>query len=201
MEERDIYLDDIEVIKNSDGTYTACDKYTGEILDKNDSRLDIAIENQKKVDSLNKAKKKGISKVQGKVDINETHHTDWKAKNYFIKIYRTEMREYKKRTKLSTNASIILFYLQDYIEFGTNKISKEKDIGFSNSDISELTGISIRSVGGALKELEDKAFIIRKGSTHNREIYMNPFLICAGNVIDKGIVEQFKKIYTPLTPY
>lgn len=201
MKERNVFLDDIEVFRQPDGTYIAVEKENGEILDKDDPRLDIAIENQKKIDELNKAKKKGIGKVQGKIDLSETHFTSWKKKSYFIKSYRTEMREYKKTIKLSANAGTVLFYLQDYIEFGSNKIVKEKGVGFSNLDISNLTGLSARAVGRSLKELEENSFIIRDGNTHDRIIYFNPFLMCAGNVVEIDVVERFKEIYNPLTPY
>lgn len=200
MREKDICLDDIEVIRNLDNTYTVCHESTGEILDKTDERMDLAIKNQKKIDRLNKAKKKGIRKAQGKIDLSETHHLDWKKKSHFIKIYRTEMREYKKQVKLSPNASILLLYLQDYIEYGSNKVLNTNLENFSNSDISNLTGIGVRTIGNALKELEDMLFIKRLGNSHQREIFVNPYLYCSGNIVLKETAKLFDN-YKPITPY
>lgn len=200
MEERKL-LDCIEIKREGENTYEAYDLDTGEILNKNDPRLDLAIDEYEKLIETNKANKKAVKKVQGKIDLSENHHLDWKKKSYFIKTYRTEMREYKKQMKLSSNASLVLFHLQDYIEFGTNRVIRDKGLGFNNSEIAEITGVSVRSINTALKELEEKVFIIRKGNTHSREIYINPFLMCAGNVIEKDVVNQFKEVYTPLTSY
>lgn len=198
--EKDITLDDIVVRRSSDGTYNICLLETGEVLDKDDKRLNLLLDNQRQLDSINKAKKKGIRKLQGVEDITETHFVNWKNKSNFIKIYRTEMREYKKKVRLSANAGLILFYIQEYIQFGTNKIIKEDGGNFSNSDISELTGISLSSITRALKELEDKILIKRIGNSHKREIYINPYLMCSGNIIEKSTIEMFKN-YGRLTPY
>lgn len=197
MEERNIYLDDIEVIRNPDDTYIVCDKNTGEILDKNDSRLDIAVKNQKRIDNKNKAKKKGISKLQGKEDLSETHYTKWKSKSHFIKIYRTEMREYLKVVKLSPNAGLLLLHIQPYIEFKSNRICNKSGENLSNEDIEALTGLTKKRLNSALKELEDNLFIIRVGKSQQRIIYFNPYLLCAGNVVSKEVVDLFKS-YKPI---
>ena len=199
MEER-ISLDELDVVKTGKNTYEVFDLTTGEILHSNDAKLDIAIDIQNKIDSNNKAKKKNIRKFQGKIDLSETHHLNWKKKSHFIKIYRTEMREYKKITRLSANSGLVLFYLQDYTEYGTNKVVKSKGGNFSNLDISHLTGLGIRVIGSSLKELEEKLFIKRIGSSHQREIYINPYLMCPGNEVEKTTAELFDN-YKPITPY
>lgn len=199
MVERDL-LDKLEIKKTGKNTYEVRDLETGEILGKDNPRLDLAIDEYEKIIKFNKANKKAVKKVQGKVDLSETHHLDWKKKSHFIKIYRTEIREYKKQVRLSENASAILFYLQDYIEYKTNKVLNSNGEGFSNSDIHELTGVSERSIGRSLKELEDKWFIKRLGRTNQREIYVNPYLYCAGNIVSKDTIKLFSG-YSSNTQY
>lgn len=197
MKERDICLDDIDVIRNSDGTYMACDNDTGEILDSNNKILDTAISNQEKIERKNKAKKKGIRKLQGKEDLSETHHTDWKHKSHFIKIYRTEMREYLKAIKLSPNAGLLLLYIQPYIEFKSNKVCNKSGDSLTNDYLEDITGFTKKRLSSALKELEDNLFIVRVGKSQQRIIYFNPYLLCPGNVVSKEVANLFTN-YKPI---
>lgn len=200
MEERNI-LDDLEIKRTGKNTYEAHDKETGEILDKNDPRLDLAIKEYEKLIEINKVNKKAVKKVQGKIDLSETHHLGWKKKSHFIKIYRTEMREYKKEVKLSPSSGLLLFYLQDYIQYSTNKITKPNGVNLSNADIENLTGLSTKTVSNSLKELDDKLFIKRVGIGSAREIYFNPYLACSGNEIEDRTIDILFKDYKPLTAY
>ncbi len=192
MKEVNFSLDDIEVRKIDKNTYEAYNLNTGEILDGTDTRISIAIENQKKKDQINKVKKKGLNKVQGKVDFSEIYSFNWKTKSHFIKLYRKDSREFKQNNKLSTNAGLILLYLQDYIEYGTNKVAKPNGESFTNKEIEELVSLSSNTVTNALKELEDKNYIKRMGNKRAREIYFNPILASAGNEIEKITLKMFE---------
>ncbi len=200
MEERNL-LDYIEIKKTGKNTYEAHDIETGEILDKNDTRLDLAIDEYEKLIKINKANKKAMKKVQGKIDLSETHYLNWKKKSNFIKIYRTEMREYKKQVKLSPSSGLLLLYLQDYIQYGTNKITNPNGLNLSNADIEGLTGLSTKTVSSSLKELDNKLFIKRVGIGSAREIYFNPYLACPGNEVRIETVDILFKDYKPITSY
>lgn len=195
MKKNTLSLDNIDIIKKSDNTYTIYEKSTGEIIDPNDARLDYIIKDGKKQNNLNKAKIKAINKSRGIIDITETHYINWKKQSNFIKVYRTEMREYKSKIKLSPSAGLLIFYLQDYIEYGTNKIIKSNGLNLSNSDIKKLTGLSTRTISSSLKELEDKLFIKRVGIGSARKIYFNPHLACSGNEIEKNTPDILFKDY------
>ena len=132
-------------------------------------------------------------------EIEKNQH-NWKNDSWFIKIYRTEMREYKKNVKLSPSAALLLFYLQDYIEYKTNRIANKNGKTFTNKDLSQLVDISKNPIIDALNELEEKHFIKRVGKRRAREIYFNPYLVCAGNEISKDTLNMFKS-YVSLTPY
>ena len=200
MEERDL-LDRLDIKKIGENTYEVRDLETGEILDKNDPRLDLVIDEYEKIIEINEANKKAVKKAQGKVDLSETHYTAWKKKSHFIKIYRTEMREYKRQVKLSPSSGLILLYLQDYIEYGTNKIAKANGVNLNNSDIERLTGLSTKTISSSLKELEEKLFIKRIGVGSAREIYFNPHLACPGNEVEIRTVDILFKDYKAITSY
>lgn len=110
------------------------------------------------------------------------------------------MREYKKNVKLSPSAALLLFYLQDYIEYKTNRVANKKGKTFTNKELSKLIDISENPIIGALNELEEKFFIKRIGNRRAREIYFNPYLACAGNEISKDTLDMFKD-YASITPY
>ena len=129
----------------------------------------------------------------------EQYQQNWKKDSWFVKVYRTEMRKHKKNTKLSSSSGLLLTYLQDYIEYKTNRIS----IGgksFTNKELAALTGLSENPIINSLNELEEKHFIKRVGTRRSREIYFNPYLACSGNEVSKTTLELFDS-YIKLTPY
>lgn len=172
---------------------------TGEIIEDNVT-IERAIEEYEKRDRYNKVKKKMLNKKLGKVDKRETHDLNWKERSFFIKIYRTEKREYLKNAKLSPNAGLFLLCIEPYIEFETNRIATPEGDSFTNKELEELTGLSVKVIKNTLDELERKKFIKRVGQRQARQIYFNPYLCCAGNEILKTTVEMFSD-YTPITPY
>lgn len=130
----------------------------------------------------------------------ELYQQRWKNDSWFIKVYRTERREFLKKAKLSVNASALLFQIEGYLEFKTNRVANKNGKRFTNKDLQDMVGISSTTLKNTLNELEDKLIIKRVGDGQSREIYINPYLMCAGNKMSKDIEELFKD-YSPLTPY
>lgn len=175
------------------------DTQTGEIY----STLDQIKEWLSKVDiekQLDNALIKDIKDTYGVKTALQLYQLQWKDDSWFIKIYRTEMREYKKHTKLSSSAGLVLFYLQEYIEYKTNRITNKNGAAFTNKELIKLVNISENTLLKALNELEEKKFIKRIGSKRAREIYFNPYLATSGNEVDKDTIKMFDD-YTPITPY
>jgi DNA-binding MarR family transcriptional regulator len=191
-------FDNLEYDKPKDVVY---DKETGEII-KDKTIIELAVEKQEKQERYDKAKKKELKRVLGKVDKKETHYLKWKSGNkvQFIKIYRTELREYMKSIKLSPNAGLFLFCIETYIEHETNRIAKTDGTNFTNKELEDLTGLTVRIIKYTLDELEDKHFIKRIGQKQAREIYFNPHLCCAGTGVLLSTIELFSE-YKPMTPY
>lgn len=130
----------------------------------------------------------------------ELYQQRWKDDSWFIKVYRTEMREYKKQTQLSSSAGLLLFYLIEYIEYRTNRIVDKKGKALTNDDMADLVGLNKKTIVKSLSELESKMFIKRIGAGRSRQIYFNPYLASGGNQLDKTIIEKFED-YEPITAY
>lgn len=130
----------------------------------------------------------------------EKYRHKWKDDSWFIKVYRTEMREYKKQIQLSPSAGLVLSYIQDYIEYKTNRVANKKGKSFTNKELIQIIKISENTLINALSELESKYFIIRIGNKRAREIYFNPYLATSGNEIEKEVLKMFED-YDPITPF
>ena len=115
-----------------------------------------------------------------------------------------DMREfYKANTEelqliskeLSQNEKAFLFSIAPYISFDSNilqigKGRKADDIG--TEDLIGITGMS-RSVLYYTIDLLHKKDIIYKGkNSRNRQFYINPWLYCKGNRINKVLRDMFK---------
>lgn len=172
---------------------------TGEIYSNQDEIIDILVQ-LKKDKEFNQYMERSVREVFELPTALELYQQRWKDDSWFIKIYRTEMREYKKITRLSSSAGLLLFYMQDYIEYRTNKIVNTNGKAFTNKELATLSNLSEKTIIKVLNELEDKNFIRRMGKSRARAIYFNPYLASAGNEMDKSLLDMFDD-YCPVTPY
>lgn len=164
---------------------------TGEIYNKREEVI-LIIEQLKKDKQFNQSMERGLRETFELPTGIDLYQYKWKKDCWFIKIYRTEMREYKKSVKLSPSTGLLLLYMQDYIEFPSNRIVKSNGTVFTNKDFSKLTGLSENPIINGLNDLEEKYFIKRVGKRRSREIYFNPYLACPGNSVEKSTVKMFE---------
>lgn len=141
---------------------------------------------------FNRSMEKTIRETWGLKTGSELYEYNWKRDSWFVKIYRTEMREYKERTHLSPSAGLVLVYMLDYIEYQSNRITKKNGKSFTNKELIELVKISENTLVGALNELEEKHFIKRVGNRRAREIYFNPYLATSGIEVEKKTIGMFE---------
>lgn len=173
------------------------DSHTGEIYTDKDE-VEKILDTLKQEKEYNKDFEKAVRNIWNIETELELFWLKWKSRSWFVKIYRTEMREYLKEVPLSPNAGLLLLNIQPYIEYETNRIAKPSGESFSNKELEELTGLSRNTVYKVLNELEEKKFIVRVGQRQSREIYFNPYLACAGNKVSKDTVKLFDT-YKPIT--
>lgn len=177
------------------------DLETGELFTNKDE-IEELLKTLKKDKEVNRSVEKTIRNTWGLQTRTDKYYLNWKQGSWFIKIYRTEIREYLETIKLSPHAGLLLIYLQHYIEYGTNKIIKANGANFTNKELQKITGIGRDKLKDSLNELEKKLFIIRRGNGSAREIFFNPYLMCSGNEVLKDVVKLFDNAgYKPITSY
>lgn len=186
------------------GTKFKLDKYNRELVNLKTGEVYRSLDDVKHIlgrikydKEFNRSMERAIRETWGIKTELETYHQKWKSDSWFVKIYRTEMREYKEKIKLSHSAGLVLLYIQDYIEYKTNRIINKNGKPFTNKELASLIGINKNTVADVLNELEHKKFIKRIGNRRAREIYFNPYLATAGNEIDKDTVKMFNS-YEPV---
>lgn len=124
---------------------------------------------------------------------NISQYADRPDGRKYIKVYAVNQRNALIKSKLSVNSLALLSCMQPYLEQYTNRVSHPNGKSFSNKDISEIIDISHRTIVYALKELDDKSFIKRLGSSNQRQIFINPNLMTSGTEIQKETYEMFEK--------
>lgn len=174
------------------------DSHTGEIYTDKDE-VEKILDTLKQEKEYNKDFEKAVRNIWNIETELELFWFKWKSRSWFVKIYRTEMREYLKEVSLSPNAGLLLLNIQPYIEYETNRIAKPSGESFSNKELEELIGLSRSGITRALRELEEKMFIARIGEGKAREIFFNPYLMCAGNKVLKSTLSLFSD-YKPIRP-
>ncbi len=176
-------------------------KDTGEVFTE-DEEVQSLLSTLKKDKAINRSVEKTIRDTWGIKTELDLYYKGWKNNSLFIKIYRTERREYLQKIKLSPNASKMLLYIEGYIEFKTNRLTSEEGGKLTNNVLKSITGLSDVSIKNALNELEKNLIIKRVGVSNSREIYINPYLMCAGDVVLKETIELFEDAgYQPITSF
>ena len=175
------------------------DLHTGEIH-KDEDEIVLLLKGLKSDKEFNRSMEKAIRDTFGLKTELELYQLKWKSDSWFIKIYRTERREFLKAANLSVNATALLFHIEGYLEYKTNRVANKDGKRFTNKDLQKMVGISPSTLKNALNELEEKFIIKRVGESQQRQIYINPYLMCAGNEMSKDIEKLFTE-YKPLTPY
>ena len=90
-------LEDLEINR---GTNTLYNKETGEIIEDKGVIINL-LEKVSKDKQVDNAKVKEIRRMFDLEEKKEKYWLNWKEDSHFIKIYRTELREYMQTIKLS----------------------------------------------------------------------------------------------------
>ncbi|MFN8398915.1 MAG: hypothetical protein U0X74_02790 [Anaerolineales bacterium] len=127
-----------------------------------------------------------------KINNKEYDTVTIKKDHEFNKVFRVALREVMQKQGMSKNARLVFGTLISFITFPTNTISINGDSSPSNEDLEELLDLSPVTLKKVLNELEHHEVIKRKMDGNLRVIYFNPFLVCAGGVVDKTTFLLFK---------
>lgn len=175
---------------------TVVDEETGEILNKRGARTKIqkeALENTKK--SNEELRRLGLA-PNLKLEIVKRAQREYqtvkiKENHEFNKVFRVDLREVMQNQGLGKNARLAVGTLIGFITFPTNLILVDGKAP-SNEDLEKLLGLSPVTIKKTLNELEKHEVIKRVKEINQRLIYFNPFLVCAGGVVDVNTYSLFK---------
>lgn len=164
-----------------------------------DNRLYIVNPNTNKVENyINKGDKiVRKSSIDAFRDIKEQEAIEqgcdkWKMKEF----YKTNIEEMKLVLKeLSQSEKAFLASITPYISFDSNLLQvgsgrKAKDIG--TEELVDITGMSRSTVYDTIDTLRKKDIVYRGENSRNRQYYINPWLYCKGNRINRVLKDMFK---------
>jgi len=114
---------------------------------------------------------------------------DWSLE-HFYKGHVGEIR--KLMDELSTNEKAFLFAIAPCVNYDDCclKYSNGKDI--TSSDLVKITGLGRGTVFDTIRSLTEKDIVYRGKNSKNRQYFVNPWIFCKGNRINKVLKTMFK---------
>lgn len=125
-------------------------------------------------------------------DIKEGVCEKWDMKEF----YKANTEELQLvSSELSQNEKVFLFSITPYIAFDSNMIRKghgrkAEDIG--TEELIQITGLSRSILYETIKTLRKKDIIYKGENSKNRQYFVNPWLYCKGNRINKALKGMFE---------
>jgi len=113
----------------------------------------------------------------------------WKIEHF----YKGNMSELKKWMKdLTPNEKAVLFTVSPYVGYEDCCLKHENGDMITFDQIAELSALSRGAVSQALNSLIDKDILYRGKNSKERQYFMNPWLYCRGNRINKVLQTMFR---------
>jgi len=114
---------------------------------------------------------------------------EWKIEHF----YKGNLSEIKKWMKdLTPNEKAILFTVSPYINYEDCCLKQENGSMLTFDNIVELSGLSRGAVSQAINSLIKKDILYRGKNSKERQYFMNPWLFCKGNRINKVLQTMFR---------
>jgi len=120
-----------------------------------------------------------------------SHRISIKTDYDFNKLFRVGLGELMMENKLSKNALCVIGTLSSSVTFPTNAINLHSSYP-AFEDLRAPIGMIPAPLKKALAELEDFEIIKRTREGGQYALYFNPFLICAGKLVEKDTYLLFK---------
>ncbi len=114
---------------------------------------------------------------------------EWKIEHF----YKGNLSEIKKwMKKLSPNEKAILFTVSPYVGYEDCCLKHENGKMITFDNIVELSGLSRGAVSKTINRLIKKDILYRGKNSKERQYFVNPWLFCKGNRINKVLQTMFK---------
>ena len=130
---------------------------------------------------------KELKRIEGKDTC-----VSWNMKEF----YKANIEEMQLISKeLSQSEKAFLFSITPYVSFDDNllQIGKgKKSIDIGTEDLINITGMSRSTLYSTVESLASKDIIYRGKNSRNKQYFVNPWLFCKGNRINKVLKTMFK---------
>lgn len=114
---------------------------------------------------------------------------EWDMK-VFYKGNSAELRLLMK--DLSIYEKSFLFSVAPYVDFTDCHLSYRNGVDIGSEDLVRITGMGRRQVYEIIGELIKKDILYKGKNSKNRQYFVNPWLFCKGNRINKVLKTMFK---------
>ena len=145
----------------------------------------ISIETGEIIGELNEG-----DKILRKESVEKLEKTEeWKIENFYI----GNIDEIQKwMQELSTIEKAFLFSIVPYISYDDCHLmyKNKKDIG--TEDLVKISGLSRSKVYMVIKTLRQKDIIYKGENSKTKQYFINPWLFCKGNRLNKVLKTMFK---------
>lgn len=165
------------------------EKTTGEILADEDEGDRVKITYMKE-SSINAFKKKLESDTERKInELSTGNYEMWNLEVFYkgnIKEIQAIMRE------LNVYEKAFLYSIVPYIGYDDCCLKYNNGNELSFEKMVEISGISKGKLSETIKSLIDKDILYKGKNSKNTQYFVNPWLFCKGNRINKVLKTMFK---------
>lgn len=128
-----------------------------------------------------------ILRKQSKDYLNNTQ--EWKIEHFF-KGHIDEIEKWMN--DLTGNEKIFLFSITPYISYDDCHLQYRNNTDIGTEDLVNITGLSRSVVYETIRTLIKKDILYKGRNSKNRQYFMNPWLFCKGQRINKVLRTMFK---------
>lgn len=167
-----------EVISKKKAKEIVKDELEGKTYRSNNELSEIDPNTQYEVKKTKRHKTNGLYKIADKGSV-------------FNKMFRIDLQQIMKDKELSKNSKIIMMTLFPFLHYKTNSIKYDYKTPTFDT-ICDLCDLSMKTFMIALKELQEKEIVQVHKFNGQNIIYVNPYLISGGPLVESDTYEMFK---------
>ena len=112
------------------------------------------------------------------------------GQDVFYKGYTNEIKAVLK--ELSTTERAFLFSIAPYINFEDCCLKYKNGVDVTTDDLIEICNLSRSTTFNTVNTLVDKDILYKGKNSKNRQYFVNPWLFCKGNRINKVLRTMFQ---------
>jgi predicted HTH transcriptional regulator len=114
---------------------------------------------------------------------------EWKIE-HFYKGHTSEIRKIMK--ELSANEKAFLFSIATYIGYEDCCLKYDNGENITSEDLIQITNLGRTTVFDVISSLIKKDILYKGRNSKNRQYFINPWLFCKGNRINKVLKTMFQ---------